>query len=617
MIRKHFKKLFALLLILTLFTIAFNGCKRNNNEDEGGKGNSTSDGTDGSVDENKEPMEGTDTSDASGNGNDMNGDEIQTEAVGVKVISEAEIRALAIGKMGNVTVDTIYNMDYQNEVYNQLEILKQNNEYSLESPLFVLNPYGTNRSSMYVFLNTEAKANLEYTISVDDERIPDFTRHLYTNEDLDPLMEHEGIITGLIPGMVNTITIRSFDGNSNITSKKIYTVEVPDYGTVTDIVIDVTQKLSLEELSSGLYCILGYNRGSDDEPRHILFYDNSGVLRGEIPIYVKEADVRIEFVDDHMIYPCTDNQFALVNKAGRVVNVYTLDGYSIHHDFDYDDDEDRLVILATNQSSNTKEDSVVALDLESGNYTELFNFTTLFPDIVKKTQGNTTNGTKDTSSTNTQGTGTTGHGTGWLQLNSIQIHDTDNIIVSSRELSSIIQVSDIFEKPVIDYIIAEPAIWQGTGYENYLLSQSGNFTNHAGQYNVMYMDDDTLEDDQYYLHFYNSNYGYSESYPDIDYSSIKGVGNESTDADHSFYYKYLVDEDAGTYELVDSIAVPYSKIGSTQDIDGNHLITSGTAGIFAEYDTNGNLIAQYNLKLADGAYVYRVFKYKMNGHWYN
>ena len=141
--RNYLKKLFVLLFILTLSISTITACNREN-KDEGNDGNSTSDGTDGSANENGETLDGTDSSDSSGGGSNVSGDETPTEAVAVTVIPEAEIRALAIGALGNATVDTIYQMDYQNEVYNQLETLKQKSQYSLDTPLFVLNPFGTN-----------------------------------------------------------------------------------------------------------------------------------------------------------------------------------------------------------------------------------------------------------------------------------------------------------------------------------------------------------------------------------------------------------------------------------------------------------------------------------------
>ena len=475
-------------------------------------------------------------------------------------------------------------MEYQEEAGNQIELLQMKDIYNLENPLFIMNPYGTNRLGMYVYLNTDEESFIEYTVTVNDQRIRDFTRHLYNNEDTKAEKEHEGYIIGLVPGVKNTITFRHFDGDNTIKAKYVYTVEVPK--------------------SDGLLALFETSKTGEEHAGHILFYDNSGVIRSEIPLDGNSGNSRIEFVDENILYACSDNQFALVDAKGEVKHIYTVDGYTLHHDFDYDDDEDCIIALATNNASKTKEDSIVLINLENDKSAELFSFTEIFPDIAKKAVNSSTD--------------PNGDGEGWIKLNSIQIMDSDNIIVGSKELNSIIKVDKIRENPAIEYIIADPAFWEGTPYSNYLLSQEGTFTNHAGQYNVTYLKDDSLDDGQYYLHMYDNNYGGSEAYPDFDFTEITNVGTTGKDADHSYYYRYLIDEDAKTYELKDSFAVPYSNVlGSTQEVDSNRVVCSGTKAVFGEYDKSGNLIVEYRVDVPAGDQLYRVYKYKMDGYWFS
>ena len=81
------------------------------------------------------------------------------------------------------------------------------------------------------------------------------------------------------------------------------------------------------------------------------------------------------------------------------------------------------------------------------------------------------------------------------------------------------------------------------------------------------------------------------------------------DGKNSYYYKYLVDEKAGTYQLVQSFAVPFSAyVISAQEYGSDIIIDSGMAGIFGEYDSQGNLIRKYEMELAKN-YIYRVYKY--------
>ena len=584
--------------------VTMSACGRKN-KDEGGNGNATSDGTDGSAERSKtqDDLPGTDTSDATGEGNKIDGEDTKATIIEATVIKEDEMRKLVEGALGR-KVDTIYDMKYQDEVENQLDLLQKKATYNLDHPLFVINPYGTNRLGMYVYLKTDSEAFLEYTVSVDEQIVHDFTRHLYNNEDTEPEREHEGYVIGLVPGVVNTITFRSYDKKNAITDKYVYTIDMPKSDTIVQPILDVTQEQSLEELSDGLFTLFEISKNRDKKSGHILFYDNTGVVRSEIPLDGNTANSRIEFVDENMLYACSDNQFALVNDEGKVEYIYTLDGFTLHHDFDYDADEDCIMALATNHNSKTSEDSIVLLNLENGNYAELVNFAQLLPELAKSAVNSATD--------------PEGEGLGWIQLNSIQIIDTDNVLVGSRELNSIIKVDRVRENPKITYIISDPTFWAETPYKDLLLGQKGNFTNHAGQYSVTYLKDKSLGKGKYYIHIYNNNYGNSTSYPNFDYTAINNVGTNDKAADSSYYYRYLVDETARTYELVDSFPVPYSKqLGSTQEVDGNRVICSGSIGVFGEYDSAGNLIAEYKVAVPEGESLYRVFKYRMDGYWFS
>lgn len=82
---------------------------------------------------------------------------------------------------------------------------------------------------------------------------------------------------------------------------------------------------------------------------------------------------------------------------------------------------------------------------------------------------------------------------------------------------------------------------------------------------------------------FNNNYGVSAT-QDYDWTQIDGIYTTSMSQmtteeianASSYYYKYLVDENAGTYELVKSFAVPYSSfISSVQEIGDTIVVDSG------------------------------------------
>ena len=81
-------------------------------------------------------------------------------------------------------------------------------------------------------------------------------------------------------------------------------------------------------------------------------------------------------------------------------------------------------------------------------------------------------------------------------------------------------------------------------------------------------------------------------------------------------FEYLVDEDAGTFELTDSFEVPYSGyVSSAQNLETNTVIDSGFKGLFAEYDKDHELIASYTMNVEK--FIYRVYKYNFDGFYFN
>lgn len=514
-------------------------------------------------------------------------------------IAEEEFQAKALSAAGLKTLNTIYNTIYQGGVSTAIEEYKAAGTYTLENPLMILNPYGTNTTGLYVYFTTETATSIEYTVSVNSEEIPDFTRILYTNQAGEAVTEQEGILIGLVPGMVNTVTLKAYDVNGTVTGTSEFTVAVENFGSVKETVLEQGSATDYEALTDGLFVLFGYDRRNSEEPRHLLFYDNYGVIRAEIPLEIKNADFRIENVNGYLLFPCADNQFVLMSPAGKIMAIYEADGYMFHHDFSYDADSNKLVVLANNLSRKTKEDVVLTLDLNTGEWSQTLDFQLLLtaayeravlPEDEKKLD--------------------------WLHLNTIMLVDGNDVIVSSRELSTIIRVNDIYGEPYVEYLIGEASVWEGTGLEDLLLTQIGDFSNTGGQHTVTYLADDSLEEGQYYLYMFNNNYGISVTFPEYDWSVINGIGLVGEKPEGSYYYKYLVDSNKGTYELADSFLVPYSRIvASAQHYDDHIVVCSGVNGTYGEYTADGTLITEYKMDVDE--FTYRAMKYDMNQFWFN
>ena len=491
----------------------------------------------------------------------------------------------------------VFDMIYQDVVQDKLDVLLED-DYTFDNPLMIYNLYGTNTLGLNLYFSTEEEAQLSYTIHVDDSDIADFSRTLSNGEDGNVTTSHAYQIIGLIAGEVNEVSlILENEDGEEIDSKEI-TVDLTDINVNAQNKLTVEDGDSKQELTNGLYSMLGND--SDDQD-YLALYDNDGILRMETEIIGYRAH-RILFRNGKMYYSVSQTRIAEVNPLGQVTEIYRTGHYQLHHDYVFDNDGN-LIVLANNTEKNTEEDCIIKIDLDTKAVTEVIDFEDMFKSYV------------DTCTLDTTGSRDEGEdGLDWLHINSIVWLDGD-VLLSSRETSSIIRVNNIEDNPELVYILSNDQFWKDTEFSDYVYEQKGDFKIHAGQHSLNYEESD--EDGVYYITFFDNNYGRSNSQPEFDYSTV-GIDNDNAfEGDESYYYVYRVDENEETFELVDSFDVTYSGIvSSVQPMsNGNVIVDSGTAGVFAEYDEDHNLIRRFTAKL-NKYMVYRVFKYTFNDFWF-
>lgn len=509
---------------------------------------------------------------------------------------------------------TVYNTMYTKTKEKEIEKSKRKNLYDFESPLFLWNPFGTNNLSMYLYFKTTEAAYVKYTIQVEDSNIPNFNRILYNGQENNVTREHEYQLMGFIPGQRNLLILQMYNKKGDLLNKKVFSIQVPALASKADTKLDVSKGRSEEQISNGFYTIFG--------KKYIWLYDNSGVLRGEIPIAGKTSQ-RILLEDGSMFYGLDEKRIVKVDSLGRVEQIYSLGKYKQYEDFVYNG-YGELWILATksNKKNKSVKDTVIALDLKKNKVEELFCMEELIPKMEKKAKK--PKGEKEFN---------------WVDLNAITQVKSDEVLVSSRELSTIFKVVDINSRsPRISYLIGEDEIWKNLLYSKRLLKKEGQaeadeeqatkqeesilnlgkaeevFQAQFGQTWISYEKSSALSDGQYYIYVWDSNYGYSSTRKNFKWSAFSGIGTKKKDARCSYMKKYLVDEDAATYNLVDTQELTYTKEQGSAQLFGDHRIDNyGNQKTFAEYDAAGRMIRKFTHNQKD---ILRIEKMNMKGFWF-
>lgn len=509
---------------------------------------------------------------------------------------QAEAKAAEETSRKKEQIKEIYTTEYQEAVKERLETAKESGTYTTEKMLVEQNPFGTNTLSLYVYFTTEEPVTVSYVVSVPDSEIADFGGKV--NQEETYTTEHEFQVIGLIPDMENTITftLEAEDGTTTTASCKYKMGSLAGEEEVqlkqTAGQTDASSQISLPD--SGLYVILG---NDSDDVDFMYYYDENGTIRGEVPL-IGYRSHRLVFENDRMYYSISETKIAAVNELGMVEQVYDLGNYQLHHDYVFDDDGN-LLILATDTGKQTVEDCILKLNPSTGEVSCILDLEDLLGDY-KESLGMDQEEDLD-----------------WAHINTIQWMGEDSILLSSRETSTILKIQNLNTAPEIAYMIGEESFWEGTGYENLLLTKdesNGSFSSAGGQHTVTYVTDDSLPDGQYYLYLFNNNLGYSESRPDYDWSQIDQIATDLSLGTTSYYYKYKVDENAGTYTLVQSFEVPFSGyVSSVQECEDTILVDSGMQGLIGEYKEDGTLVKQFQMNLSK-YYIYRVYKYDFSGY---
>ena len=500
---------------------------------------------------------------------------------------------LAIEKMADV-----YQLSTQEKIQEQLLQLIESQTPTFTQPLIVSNPFLTNTTGLYLAFSTDEAVKISYRI--DAQGYPSFEKNLKQNEEY--ATSHQYQIIGCIPNVDNLITLTATtQGGQQQQMQFHYTP--PKLSTTSEMNYQLSKQESDESLSEGLFAVIGNQAGE----KATYLVDNDGYIRAEMPI-VNYNSMRLVFNDQQeMFMAVSDSKIVKINALGQVKQVLDLANtdYLLHHDYILND-KNQLIALATSKTAKKQagyvEDRIITIDLSTQEVTEIANFEELLPDLYQKATG------IEEHSNNK----------GYLDpvhINSLQLTDNQQLLVSSRETSTILALKPdeqgIYQ---VEYMMGDEAIWQGVGEcGQLLLEKEGSFTSQYGQHSITYETAEDLSAGQYYLSFFNNNSTIMDSRIDISLAKIA----DKTAGKTSKYMKYLVDEKTNSYKLVESFDVPYSAyVSSVQNYQNHIIVDSGQQATFAEYTSSGKMIQRFTQK-TDTKYLYRVYKYDFKNYYFD
>ncbi len=494
------------------------------------------------------------------------------------------------------SAEGLYDTARHTEVYERIESLKRDSGYTQESPLVIYNPYGINAHSVYVYFRTQNPMKASYRVSVQSEGIPTFTAPCYAEESYST--EHEYLLLGLTAEQSNRISLVLEDEEGNHCVRTFYVTAGSRMGIGKEM-LEVERGSSREALSDGLFAHFGNVNGTKEA---IQLYDNEGVLRSEFPL-LSGSGKRLLFFENRMYYNISDTRIAAVNRFGRSERVYSVDGYTIGADYCLDEAQKKLLVIAskkgTGDATASVNDILLSVDLISGDVKELLDMGVVlreYKELCKKNE----DGVLD-----------------WLGLNSVQIWNETGVLLGAREPSAAFKVKDIYGIPMLEYIIGEEAMFTQTGYEGNLLTKEDDFEPFVGANTFTCVKEELMPSGVYELYLYDNHVAGTESRPEFDYNGMASdLGSSMKKGKNSFFCRYLVNETARTWELLEATPVDYSGYyGSAQVTEDGHLITD-TAGRFAYNEFDGERVLIRKFTAAGTEYLGRVFKYDFKGFFF-
>lgn len=503
---------------------------------------------------------------------------------------------------GFSSVDEIYSASKSASVEENLTAIKRNKVFTSKEPLWAYNPYGTNRNSMYVYFETSGNCYVRYTISVKDREIPDFTRTAYAAKTGNVTKEHEYQLVGLVPGQTNYIHLKLYNRKDELSETKTFSIDIPASAVGASNKLAGKKGVSKKTISNGLFVVFQDGKKVKNKKQTaILLYDNSGVLRSEIPTnhYIGR---NMERIYDTLTYAVSPHRIVQINALGQVTKAVDINGYAQEGEFTYDGYGNIYAIATANQKGASPRSKVLQVEMETGKVSQVLDMEEVLKSVYRRTARQAGSKCVD-----------------WIDLNSIQVVGSNKLLLSSKKLSSVFKVSNVGSLlPKLEYIIADKKIYNvyknlqkkvltkaaaeeaeptETPAVNNILKKPvvpDPFVSQYGQEAMTYKNKSA--EGQYNLYLFSSNTG-------------AGAGGDGS----SYYLEFLVDETTKTYQLKKKNPVELNRNDGNYILNGEQYIYCHSDGnVYKEADTTGRLIKEFTAQHRP----YRVYKKDFKDFWF-
>ncbi|MCD7746636.1 MAG: aryl-sulfate sulfotransferase [Lachnospiraceae bacterium] len=394
----------------------------------------------------------------------------------------------------------------------------ETNGYTFNNPLVIQNPYQNTPLTAVVAFETDEACEVRVTVKgkssaqedqesqegTDSEEASD-AQDITDTIDADTL--HIVPVLGLYAGYDNEVVLELLDSDGNVTDTRSITITTEALPSALQGEVETgtytTESAMDLMLVSGLSAPYAY---AFDETGEIRWYctiewEYYGLFMLENGHFLMEAE--------NVLYPNASMpnspEFWEMDYLGRVYNVYYFPE-GVHHDIKEMTPDGNFLVL-TNSNDGYEQNMIQEIDRETGEVVKSLNLNELFEGLSYIDRDD------------------------WCHTNTVSYDEaTDSILISCRNLHSVIRID--WSTDEILWILADPTMWEGTGYEDKVLTATEDIQWHYQQHAAYALEEDldgnplTVE-----IMLFDNHYSAYRSVSTYDYTGSSYVKIYSVDAE--------------------------------------------------------------------------------------